>query len=68
MTEDRDLLRFREAVSFEDTAPVSPAIEPAEVRGQPVKLRTMQINGLRALLTAYGEVMGKDGAALYKAI
>jgi transposase len=33
-----------------------------------VKFRTMQINGLRGLLTEYGEVMGKGRAALDKAI
>ena len=33
-----------------------------------MKFRTMQINGLRGLLTEYGEVMGKGRAALDKAI
>jgi len=38
------------------------------MREQLVKFRTMQINGLRGLLTEYGEVMGKGRAALDKAI
>lgn len=38
------------------------------MREQLVKFRTMQINGLRGLLTEYGEVMGKGRAALNKAI
>jgi transposase len=38
------------------------------MRQQLVKFRTMQINGLRGLLTEYGEVMGKGRAALDKAI
>ncbi|USS43049.1 IS110 family transposase [Burkholderia glumae] len=38
------------------------------LREQLVKFRTMQINGLRGLLTEYGEVMGKGRAALDKAI
>ncbi|KVD74293.1 transposase [Burkholderia ubonensis] len=38
------------------------------MREQLVKVRTMQINGLRGLLTEYGEVMGKGRAALDKAI
>jgi len=38
------------------------------IREQLVKFRTMQINGLRGLLTEYGEVMGKGRAALDKAI
>jgi transposase len=37
-------------------------------RMQLVAFRTMQINGLRGLLTEYGEVMGKGRAALTKAI
>jgi len=38
------------------------------MREQLVKFRAMQINGLRGLLTEYGEVMGKGRAALDKAI
>ncbi|MBY8609290.1 IS110 family transposase [Burkholderia arboris] len=38
------------------------------MREQLVKFRTMQINGLRGLLTEYGEVMGKGRAALDKAM
>ncbi|HKR42691.1 MAG TPA: IS110 family transposase [Paraburkholderia sp.] len=38
------------------------------MRQQLVKFRTMQINGLRGLLTEYGEVMGKSRTALDKAI
>lgn len=38
------------------------------IRAQLVKFRTMQMNGLRGLLTEYGEVMGKGRAALNKAI
>lgn len=38
------------------------------IREQLVKFRTMQINGLRGLLTEYGEVMGKGRAALDKAM
>jgi len=38
------------------------------MRQQLVKFRTMQINGLRGLLTEYGEVMGKSRSALDKAI
>lgn len=38
------------------------------MREQLVKFRTMQINGLRGLLTEYGEVMGEGRAALDKAI
>lgn len=38
------------------------------MRQQLVKFRTMQINGLRGLLTEYGEVMGRSRAALDKAI
>lgn len=38
------------------------------MREQLVKFRTMQINGLRSLLTEYGEVMGKGRAALDNAI
>ncbi|HDR9504588.1 TPA: IS110 family transposase, partial [Burkholderia cepacia] len=38
------------------------------MREQLVKFRTMQINGLRGLLTEYGEVMGKGRAALDKVI
>jgi transposase len=38
------------------------------MREQLVRFRTMQINGLRGLLTEYGEVMGKGRAALDKAI
>lgn len=34
------------------------------VRQQLIKIRTMQINALRGLLTEYGEVMGKSRAAL----
>ena len=37
------------------------------MRQQLVKFRTMQSNGLRGLLTEYGEVMGKSRAALDKA-
>lgn len=33
-----------------------------------MKFRTMQINGLRALLTEYGEVMSKSRAKLGKEI
>ncbi|MGF6439789.1 transposase [Paraburkholderia youngii] len=36
------------------------------VRQQLVKIRTMQINALRGLLTEYGEVMGASRAALDK--
>lgn len=36
------------------------------VRQQLIKIRTMQINALRGLLTEYGEVMGKSRAALDK--
>jgi len=38
------------------------------MRQQLVKFRTMQSNGLRGLLTEYGEVMGKSRAALDKAM
>jgi len=38
------------------------------MREQLVKFRTMQINGLRGLLTEYGEVMSKGRTALDKAI
>lgn len=38
------------------------------IRQQKIKLRTMQMNGLRGLLTEYGEVMGKSRAALDKSI
>ncbi|KVC87714.1 transposase [Burkholderia ubonensis] len=38
------------------------------MREQLVKFRTMQINGLRGLLTEYGEVMSKGRAALDKEI
>lgn len=38
------------------------------MRQQLVKIRTMQINALRSLLTEYGEVMGKSRAALDKDI
>jgi transposase len=38
------------------------------MREQLVKFRTMQINGLRGLLTEYGEVMGKSRVALDKAM
>jgi transposase len=38
------------------------------MREQLVKFRTMQINSLRGLLTAYGEVMGQGRAALDKAM
>lgn len=38
------------------------------MRQQLVKVRTMQINALRGLLTEYGEVMGKSRAALDKGI
>ena len=38
------------------------------MREQKVKFRTMQVNGLRGLLTEYGEVMGKGRAALDKAM
>lgn len=38
------------------------------MRQQLVKMRTMQINALRGLLTEYGEVMGKSRAALDKGI
>lgn len=38
------------------------------MREQLVKFRTMQINGLRGLLTEYGEVMGKGRAALDRAM
>lgn len=38
------------------------------MRQQLVKFRTMQINGLRGLLTEYGEVMGRGRAALDKAM
>ncbi|WP_197387032.1 IS110 family transposase [Ralstonia pseudosolanacearum] len=38
------------------------------MREQLVKFRTMQVNGLRGLLTEYGEVMGKGRAALDKEI
>jgi transposase len=38
------------------------------MRQQKLKVRTMQINSLRGLLTEYGEVMGKSRAALDKAI
>ena len=38
------------------------------MRAQLVKFRTMQINGLRGLLTEYGEVMRKGRAALDKTI
>lgn len=37
------------------------------MRQQLVKFRTMQMNGLRGLLTEYGEVMGKSRLALDKA-
>lgn len=38
------------------------------MRQQLVKMRTMQSNALRGLLTEYGEVMGKSRAALDKAM
>lgn len=38
------------------------------MRQQLVKFRTMQINGLRGLLTEYGEVMGLGRAALNKSL
>jgi transposase len=38
------------------------------MRQQKVKFRTAQMNGLRGLLTEYGEVMSKSRAALDKAI
>ncbi|WP_277187178.1 IS110 family transposase, partial [Caballeronia sp. BR00000012568055] len=38
------------------------------LRQQKIKFRTMQMNSLRGLLTAYGEVMAKSRAALDKAI
>jgi transposase len=38
------------------------------MRQQKVKFRTAQTNGLRRLLTEYGEVMSKSRAALDKAI
>ncbi|KVH67596.1 transposase [Burkholderia ubonensis] len=38
------------------------------MREQLVKFRTMQVNGLRGLLTEYGEVMSKGRAALDKEI
>lgn len=38
------------------------------MREQKVRYRTMQMNGLRSLLTEYGEVMGKSRAALDKAM
>src|SRR3546814_13039113 len=38
------------------------------MRQQLVKFRTMQTNGLRGLLTEYGEVMGKSRAALDRAM
>lgn len=38
------------------------------MREQLVKFRTMQVNGLRGLLTEYGEVMSKGRAALDQAI
>lgn len=38
------------------------------MREQLVKFRTMQSNGLRGLLTEYGEVMGKSRVALDKAL
>lgn len=38
------------------------------MRQQLVKVRTMQINALRGLLTEYGEVMGKSRTALDKGI
>lgn len=38
------------------------------MRQQLVKVRTMQINALRGLLTEYGEVMGKSRAVLDKGI
>jgi transposase len=38
------------------------------MRQQLIKIRTMQVNGLRGLLTEYGEVMGKGRAALNKAM
>lgn len=38
------------------------------MREQLVKYRTMQVNGLRGLLTEYGEVMGRGRASLDKAI
>ncbi|MBB5405243.1 transposase [Paraburkholderia sp. JPY162] len=38
------------------------------MREQLVKFRTMQINGLRGLLTEHGEVMSKGRAKLYKEI
>lgn len=38
------------------------------MRQQLVKVRTMQVNALRGLLTEYGEVMGKSRAALDKGI
>lgn len=38
------------------------------MREQLVKFRTMQINGLRGLLTGYGEVMSKSRAKLDKGI
>ncbi|OTP80241.1 IS110 family transposase [Caballeronia sordidicola] len=37
-------------------------------REQLVKFRTMQINGLRGLLSEFGEVMGKGRAAMIKAM
>ena len=38
------------------------------MRSQLIKFRTMQMNGLRGLLSEYGEVMAKSRAALDKAI
>lgn len=38
------------------------------LRAQLVAFRTMQINGLRRLLTEYGEVMSQGRAALDKAL
>lgn len=38
------------------------------MRQQKLKFRTIQMNGLRGLLTGYGEVMGKSRSALDKAI
>ncbi len=38
------------------------------MREQLVAFRTMQINGLRGILTEYGEVMGKGRSAITKAI
>ena len=38
------------------------------MRQQLIKFRTMQMNGLRGLLTEYGEVMAKSRAALDKAM